>query len=142
MMSNTRFSRTWILYIDLDPLQNVRVTELFNANRTSHVVSQLPQKDKIGILNEQLEIDKPMTEHFVIVGGGQAGAQAVQTLRQNKFDGKITLIGEEPYPPYQRPPLSKKYLAGELERDRLFLRPLAFYEKNHVDLQVLSLIHI
>ena len=107
MMSNTRFSRTWIPQIDLDPLQNVRVTELFNANRTSHVVSQLPQKDKIGILNEQLEIDKPMTEHFVIVGGGQAGAQAVQTLRQNKFDGKITLIGEEPYPPYQRPPLSK-----------------------------------
>ena len=72
----------------------------------------------------------------MIVGGGQAGAQAVQTLRQNKFDGKITLIGEEPYPPYQRPPLSKKYLAGELERDRLFLRPLAFYEKNQVDLQL------
>ena len=72
----------------------------------------------------------------MIVGGGQAGAQAVQTLRKNKFDGKITLIGEEPYPPYQRPPLSKKYLAGELERDRLFLRPLAFYEKNQVDLQL------
>ena len=77
-----------------------------------------------------------MAEHFVIVGGGQAAAQAVQTLRQNKFDGKITLIGEESYAPYQRPPLSKKYLAGELERDRLLLRPLAFYEKNQVDLQL------
>ena len=72
----------------------------------------------------------------MIVGGGQAAAQAVQTLRQKKFAGKITLIAEEPYPPYQRPPLSKKYLAGELERDRLFLRPLAFYEKNQVDLQL------
>lgn len=77
-----------------------------------------------------------MAEHFVIVGGGQAAAQAIQTLRQNGFGGAITLIGEEPYLPYQRPPLSKKYLAGALQRDRLFLRPHAFYENNGVDLQL------
>lgn len=77
-----------------------------------------------------------MAEHFVIVGGGQAAAQTVQTLRQNGFEGEITLVGEEQYPPYQRPPLSKKYLAGELERDRLFLRPLAFYEKNGVNMEL------
>ena len=58
-----------------------------------------------------------MAEHFLIIGGGQAAAQAVQTLRQNGFDGRITIVSEEPYPPYQRPPLSKKYLAGELERE-------------------------
>ena len=77
-----------------------------------------------------------MAKHFVIVGGGQAAAQTIQTLRQNKFDGKITLVGDEIYPPYQRPPLSKKYMAGELQRARLFLRPLPFYENNNVDLQL------
>ena len=77
-----------------------------------------------------------MVKHFVIVGGGQAAAQTIQTLRQNKFDGRITLVGDEIYPPYQRPPLSKKYMAGELQRDRLFLRPLTFYERSNVDLEL------
>ena len=75
-------------------------------------------------------------KHIVIVGGGQAAAQAILTLRQKKFGGRITLVGEEDLPPYQRPPLSKKYLAGELNRERLFLRPLAFYEKNGVVLRL------
>jgi 3-phenylpropionate/trans-cinnamate dioxygenase ferredoxin reductase subunit len=76
-----------------------------------------------------------MAEHLVIVGGGQAAAQAVQSLRQGNYSGAITLIGDEPYPPYQRPPLSKKYLAGDLERERLFLRPLAFYAEKQVALE-------
>jgi len=76
------------------------------------------------------------SQHILIVGGGQAAAQAVLTLRQKKFDGRITLVGEEELPPYQRPPLSKKYLAGELARERLFLRPLAFYEKNGVEMRL------
>lgn len=76
------------------------------------------------------------SRHIVIVGGGQAAAQAILALRQKKFDGRITLVGEEELPPYQRPPLSKKYLAGELERERLFLRPLAFYEKNGVEMRL------
>ena len=76
------------------------------------------------------------SQHIVIVGGGQAAAQAILTLRQRKFDGRITLVGEEELPPYQRPPLSKKYLAGELKRERLFLRPLAFYEKNGVEMRL------
>lgn len=74
--------------------------------------------------------------HIVIVGAGQAAAQAILTLRQKKFNGRITLVGEEELPPYQRPPLSKKYLAGELARERLFLRPLAFYEKNGVEMRL------
>jgi 3-phenylpropionate/trans-cinnamate dioxygenase ferredoxin reductase subunit len=76
-----------------------------------------------------------MTEHLVIVGGGQAAAQAVQSLRQQNFAGPITLFADEAYPPYQRPPLSKKYLAGELTRERLLLRPAAFYAEKSVTLE-------
>ena len=76
-----------------------------------------------------------MAEHLVIVGGGQAAAQAVQSLRQQSFAGAITLVCDEPYPPYQRPPLSKKYFAGELTRERLLLRPAAFYAEKGVTLE-------
>jgi 3-phenylpropionate/trans-cinnamate dioxygenase ferredoxin reductase subunit len=77
-----------------------------------------------------------MSEHLVIVGGGQAAAQAVQSLRQQSYAGAITLLGDEPYPPYQRPPLSKKYFAGELARERLLLRPAAFYAEKGVVLEL------
>lgn len=77
-----------------------------------------------------------MSAHLVIVGGGQAAAQAVQSLRQQGFAGRITLVGDEPYAPYQRPPLSKKYLAGELARERLLLRPPAFYAEKGVALEL------
>jgi 3-phenylpropionate/trans-cinnamate dioxygenase ferredoxin reductase subunit len=76
-----------------------------------------------------------MSQHLVIVGGGQAAAQAVQSLRQQSFAGPITLLSDEPYPPYQRPPLSKKYFAGELPRERLLLRPAAFYAEKGVSLE-------
>lgn len=77
-----------------------------------------------------------MTERLVIVGGGQAAAQAVQSLRQQGFAGPITLLCDEPYLPYQRPPLSKKYFAGELPRERLVLRPAAFYAEKGVALEL------
>jgi len=77
-----------------------------------------------------------MSEHLVIVGGGQAAAQAIQSLRQQGFADAITLLCDEPYPPYQRPPLSKKYLAGELARERLLLRPAAFYAERGVALEL------
>lgn len=77
-----------------------------------------------------------MPKHFLIVGAGQAAAQAVQTLRQQGFAGAITLLGDEPYVPYQRPPLSKKYLAGELPRERLFLRPASFYADKGVAVEL------
>ena len=76
-----------------------------------------------------------MSEHLVIVGGGQAAAQAVQSLRQQSYPGAITMLCDEPYPPYQRPPLSKKYLAGELVRERLMLKPAAFYAEKGVALE-------
>ncbi|HEU0163362.1 MAG TPA: FAD-dependent oxidoreductase [Rhizomicrobium sp.] len=68
-----------------------------------------------------------MSEKIVIIGAGQAAAQAVQSLRAEGFDGPITLVGDEAYPPYQRPPLSKAYLLGTFERPRLFLKADAYY---------------
>ena len=73
-----------------------------------------------------------MFERIVIVGAGQAAVQAVDTLRRRGFAGKLILIGAEPWPPYQRPPLSKKYLAGALERERLLIRPANFFPDHAV----------
>jgi len=75
-----------------------------------------------------------MSAHLIIIGAGQAAAQSVVTLTQKRYSGRITVIGEEPYPPYQRPPLSKKYLSGDLDRQRLFLRPTEFFEQHGVTL--------
>lgn len=68
-----------------------------------------------------------MAENVVIVGAGQAAAQAILTLRAEGFSGAITVAGDEPYAPYQRPPLSKAYLSGAMDRERLFLKPDEFY---------------
>ena len=73
---------------------------------------------------------------IVVIGAGQAGASLVSKLRALGYEGTITLIGEEHAPPYQRPPLSKKYLLGEMELERLFLRPEAFYGENGIDLHL------
>ena len=73
-----------------------------------------------------------MPKHLIIIGGGQAAAQAVQTLRQNNYGGRITLVSEEHYVPYQRPPLSKKYLAGELPPERLHFKADNFYDAPNV----------
>ena len=77
-----------------------------------------------------------MPDTVVIAGAGQAAAQAIVTLRHGGFTGDIVLAGEEPYLPYQRPPLSKKFLAGELEQERLFLRHEHFYRDNRVDVRL------
>ncbi len=77
-----------------------------------------------------------MSECIVIIGAGQAAAQAVATLRAEGFAGSLALVGDEPYLPYQRPPLSKAYLAGTFERERLFLKPSAFYAEAGCELFV------
>lgn len=76
--------------------------------------------------------------HVVVIGAGQAGASCVAKLRNSGFEGKITLIGAEPVAPYQRPPLSKAYLLGEMPMERLFLRPERFYAENDIDLRLAS----
>ena len=74
-----------------------------------------------------------MTGRVVIAGAGHAAGQVVATLRQKKFAGKITLLGEEPWLPYQRPPLSKKFLAGELPAERLHFKPASFYDDPDIE---------
>jgi 3-phenylpropionate/trans-cinnamate dioxygenase ferredoxin reductase subunit len=76
--------------------------------------------------------------HVVVIGAGQAGSSLVAKLRNSGFDGRITLIGAEPVPPYQRPPLSKAYLLGDMTLDRLFLRPESFYGEHGIDLRLNS----
>jgi 3-phenylpropionate/trans-cinnamate dioxygenase ferredoxin reductase subunit len=74
-----------------------------------------------------------MYGQIVIVGAGQAADQAIHTLRRKGFTGRLAVVGDEPWLPYQRPPLSKKYLAGALDRERLVLRPQQFYTDHSVD---------
>lgn len=77
----------------------------------------------------------PLSENatIAVIGAGQAAAQAVQTLRKSGFTGRLCLIGDEVHAPYQRPPLSKKYLAGTLAAERLALLPDVFYTENNVE---------
>ena len=74
--------------------------------------------------------------HVVVVGAGQAGAALVAKLRGLGFEGEITLIGAEPAPPYQRPPLSKAYLMGEMDEERLWLRAPEFYAEQNIALRL------
>lgn len=71
---------------------------------------------------------------IVIVGAGHAGGSAAAFLRQYGYTGAITLIGEEPIAPYQRPPLSKAWLKGEADAEALMLRPESFYPENDITL--------
>jgi 3-phenylpropionate/trans-cinnamate dioxygenase ferredoxin reductase subunit len=71
--------------------------------------------------------------HVVIVGAGHAGGTLAALLRQYGLAGEITLVGEEPIPPYQRPPLSKAWLKGEADAESLALKPLEFYAGNRID---------
>lgn len=73
-----------------------------------------------------------MVNRILIVGAGQAAIQAIDTLRRKGFSGQLTLVGEEPWLPYQRPPLSKKYLSGAMEREKLLIRPQSFYQDHRV----------
>ncbi len=72
---------------------------------------------------------------FVIVGASLTGAHAAETLRDEGFDGRGVLIGEEPHRPYERPPLSKAYLQGNSERDKVFVHPADFYAEHQIELR-------
>jgi 3-phenylpropionate/trans-cinnamate dioxygenase ferredoxin reductase subunit len=72
----------------------------------------------------------------IIAGAGHAGGQTAISLRQAGYEGRIVMCGDEPVAPYQRPPLSKKYLSGELALARVFLRPEGFYAQNDIELRL------
>ncbi|MBO6728405.1 MAG: FAD-dependent oxidoreductase [Maricaulis sp.] len=71
----------------------------------------------------------------VIIGAGQAGGQCALSLRRNGFDGRIIMVGDEPHPPYQRPPLSKAYLSGEIGEDRLWVQTPQAWDEQKVDMR-------
>lgn len=71
-----------------------------------------------------------------MLGAGQAAVQLAMTLRQKNYGGPIALIGDEPYPPYSRPPLSKTFLKGKTETDELFVRQRSWFEANSIDLRL------
>lgn len=75
-----------------------------------------------------------MTERILIVGAGQSGMQIADTLREEGFEGEITMIGDESALPYQRPPLSKAFLYGEADEESLQFRNQKFYQDNRIDL--------
>lgn len=72
----------------------------------------------------------------VVIGAGQAGMQICDSLRKSGYEGGLVLVGEEPALPYQRPPLSKQFLKGSLDPERLQFRPAEYYVKNAVDLRL------
>ncbi len=76
-----------------------------------------------------------MTGTIAVAGAGLAGGTAAAALRDEGFDGRIVLVGEEPLPPYERPPLSKEYLRGEQSLEECFVRPEAWYAEQGIDLR-------
>lgn len=78
----------------------------------------------------------PSDRTFVIVGAGLAGAKASETLREEGFDGRVLLIGAEDERPYERPPLSKEYLRGEAEREKVYVHNEAFYITHDIELRL------
>ena len=75
-------------------------------------------------------------EELVVIGGGQAAIQCVASLRKEGYSGSITLIGEENHLPYQRPPLSKGFLSGSTESNRLYLKKIEFFQENSIQLNL------
>jgi len=75
-------------------------------------------------------------ERVVIAGAGHAAGQTIATLKKQKFAGEIVLIGDEPYLPYQRPPLSKKFLSGDLSAERLHVKPESFYSDPKIEVRL------
>jgi 3-phenylpropionate/trans-cinnamate dioxygenase ferredoxin reductase subunit len=77
-----------------------------------------------------------MLDTIVVAGGGHAAAQVVDSLRRDGYSGRLVMVCGEPVLPYQRPPLSKKFLGGELEPDRLPIRQASFYENIRCELML------
>src|SRR3990167_7770597 len=73
------------------------------------------------------------TKDIVVVGAGQAAAQAAQSLRAGGYTGSLTIVGDESALPYQRPPLSKAYMKGEFAEERLYFKPAAWYEDQKIE---------
>ena len=80
-----------------------------------------------------MNLDLSTAQNILVIGGGQAAAQAISSLRQWGYEGGIRLIADEEALPYQRPPLSKAYLKGEMDEERLYFKPADWYEAQNVE---------
>jgi NADPH-dependent 2,4-dienoyl-CoA reductase/sulfur reductase-like enzyme len=80
----------------------------------------------------------PQTDHFVIVGGGLAGAKTAEALREQGYDGELTIVGAERHLPYERPPLSKDYLAGKAERSDFEVHDADWYDEHKIALRLMT----
>jgi NADPH-dependent 2,4-dienoyl-CoA reductase/sulfur reductase-like enzyme len=81
-------------------------------------------------------LSTPPDQHVVIAGAGHAGGRAAEALRAAGHKGRITLIGSERYPPYERPPLSKELLAGAIPHEKTYLRPASYYAESNIELKL------
>jgi 3-phenylpropionate/trans-cinnamate dioxygenase ferredoxin reductase subunit len=81
-----------------------------------------------------------MPDPIIVIGAGQAGASLVAKLRALGYDGSILLLGDEPVLPYQRPPLSKKYISGELAVDRILIRPPSWYDEQNIETRLSTVV--
>ena len=88
--------------------------------------------------NHEAFMSATAIKNVVVIGAGQAGLQVAQSLRKRGFDGAITLLGNEGYPAYQRPPLSKAFLKGQIDEARLFFKPDSFYSDKSICLKTSS----
>jgi 3-phenylpropionate/trans-cinnamate dioxygenase ferredoxin reductase subunit len=93
---------------------------------------RLPIEEKLSIVSHATGL----ASIIAIIGAGQAGGEVSTLLRQNRFEGRIILFGEEPYLPYLRPPLSKAYLAGEIGADALMYKAPVAYERANVEVRL------
>src|SRR5829696_10544843 len=89
-----------------------------------------------GDANTRMNPVKPLDQTFVIVGAGLAGAKAAETLRVEGFDGRLVMIGAEAERPYERPPLSKEYLRGEVGREKVYVHEEGFYAEHDIELRL------
>src|SRR3954464_507377 len=103
---------------------------------TCNAVDNASNATKTRIATKRGIILPLMFTPMVIVGAGQAAAQAAETLRRRGHVGPLVVVGDEALLPYQRPPLSKKYLAGQMEADRLLLRHAGHYQEHGIDLHL------
>ncbi len=120
----------------LEPPANDSLPNYITKIEGENVIVMLPEKMEGGRLPVLARHDKNDNKQFVIIGGGAAGYSAAQTLRENGFKGRIILITQEDLEPYDRPNLSKDYLAGDAEESWIPLRSNDFYEKYDIEIML------
>jgi 3-phenylpropionate/trans-cinnamate dioxygenase ferredoxin reductase subunit len=105
--------------------------EAFDGQRAARAVRRRPSRVPPG----RAGVSRPPPGVVLVLGTGQAGFQAAASLRDEGFDGRVVLVGEEPEPPYQRPLLSKAYLTGKADVEAVRLRPGKFFAEHRIELR-------